>query len=520
MNHPPKVFISYSWDSEAHKERVLDLANRLRAEGIDCQLDQYEVSPPQGWARWMNEQIEQADYVLAICTETYKRRATGQEEPDKGLGVTWEGMLVGDQIYQNRALNRKFIPILYSLDDKTHIPSFLGTVSFYVLDTGYEKLYRHLTDQPETVKPELGKLTPLPPKSKASQPDPAKFLPEKASPLDIPHPKDPIPPDSPFYVERDSVESTCYSAIVKPGALINIKAPRYMGKTSLLNWILDHAASKQPDYRKVTVNFLATDSDSLASVDNFLQWFCRRVTAELQLPDKVATSWKSKTSVTKQKCTNYFAKYLLSQITLLGLDNIDRIFRYPDIAEGFFTLLRLWHEDGQNQAKWKNLRLVTVYSKEPLTFSDMNKSPFNVGVPIELAEWTSSQVQDLAKRHGHWEATQVKQLMDMVGGHPYLVREALYQVAKQQMTLEELLKLAPTLEGPYRDHLLRYKSFLEEKDNLNLRVALKQVVNASSPVRLETKEESKLCSKGLVKFQGDGVIPLCNLYREYFKKVL
>jgi TIR domain/AAA-like domain len=235
MNPPPKVFISYSWDSEAHKERVLDLANRLRAEGIDCQLDQYEVSPPQGWARWMTEQIEQADYVLAICTETYKRRATGQEEPDQGLGVTWEGMLLRDYIYQNRALNTKSIPVLFSLDDKTHIPAFLGTVSFYVLDTGYEQLYRHLTDQPETVKPELGKLTPLPPKSKASPPDPAKSPPEqaKASPLDIPHPKDPIPSDSPFYVQRGFVESTCYDAIIRPGALIHIEAPRQMGKTAL-----------------------------------------------------------------------------------------------------------------------------------------------------------------------------------------------------------------------------------------------------------------------------------------------
>jgi hypothetical protein len=151
----------------------------------------------------------------------------------------------------------------------------------------------------------------------------------------------------------------------------------------------------------------------------------------------------------------------------------------------------------------------------------MNKSPFNVGVPIELTEWTLSQVYDLAKQHGlPWGTTQVEQLMDMVGGHPYLVRMALYQIAKQQMTLPRLLELAPTREGPYYDHLRRYKSFLEEKDNLNLRVALKQVVNGSGPVRLETNEESKLCSKGLVKFQGDGVIPLCNLYREYFKKVL
>jgi hypothetical protein len=44
----PRAFISYSQDSPEHKDRVLDLADRLRAHGIDARLDQYEVSPPEG----------------------------------------------------------------------------------------------------------------------------------------------------------------------------------------------------------------------------------------------------------------------------------------------------------------------------------------------------------------------------------------------------------------------------------------------------------------------------------------
>lgn len=35
----PRVFISYSHDSVEHKAFVLQLANRLRADGLDCQLD-------------------------------------------------------------------------------------------------------------------------------------------------------------------------------------------------------------------------------------------------------------------------------------------------------------------------------------------------------------------------------------------------------------------------------------------------------------------------------------------------
>jgi len=62
---------------------VRELSDRLRADGIDCILDQYEVSPPEGWPRWTDNQISDAEFVLMICTETYYRRVMGKEEPGK-----------------------------------------------------------------------------------------------------------------------------------------------------------------------------------------------------------------------------------------------------------------------------------------------------------------------------------------------------------------------------------------------------------------------------------------------------
>ncbi|WP_374713384.1 toll/interleukin-1 receptor domain-containing protein [Symbiobacterium terraclitae] len=102
----PKVFISYSHDTEEHKRRVLDLANRLRREGIDCSLDRYEPFPSEGWPRWTERQIKWADYVLIVCTETYKRRVEGDEEPGRGLGATWEGRLITQAMYEQGAAIR------------------------------------------------------------------------------------------------------------------------------------------------------------------------------------------------------------------------------------------------------------------------------------------------------------------------------------------------------------------------------------------------------------------------------
>ena len=87
---PPIVFISYSHDSPEHADRVLELSDHLRADGIDCILDQYEVSSPEGFPRWMDRHIRDADFVLMICTQTYSRRVMGEEEPGKGHGVAWK----------------------------------------------------------------------------------------------------------------------------------------------------------------------------------------------------------------------------------------------------------------------------------------------------------------------------------------------------------------------------------------------------------------------------------------------
>lgn len=107
---PPRVFIIYSHDSDAHRDRVLDFADRLRADGIDAMIDQYEPHPPEGWPDWCDAQIRKADFVLAVCTETYLRRFIGEEEAGKGRGVRWEGHLTNQHLWDAGAVSRKFVP--------------------------------------------------------------------------------------------------------------------------------------------------------------------------------------------------------------------------------------------------------------------------------------------------------------------------------------------------------------------------------------------------------------------------
>jgi tetratricopeptide (TPR) repeat protein len=167
MKHPT-VFISYSHDSPEHADRVLALADRLIQDGINCILDQYETSPSEGWPKWMDRHIAKSDFVIVICTETYYRRVMGEEEPGKGRGVKWESTLAYQHIYSADAENIRFIPVLFESGKAEYIPTPLQGATYYYVDTeqGYEDLYRRLTDQPRTVKPELGKLRKLPPRER------------------------------------------------------------------------------------------------------------------------------------------------------------------------------------------------------------------------------------------------------------------------------------------------------------------------------------------------------------------
>jgi hypothetical protein len=168
---PPRVFISYSHDSPEHKNKVLNLSDQLRRDGIDCRLDQYEQAPPEGWPRWTEKEIRDASYVLMICTESYYRRVRGEENPSIGHGVRWEGNAIYQDLYNAGTVNAKFVPVLLKPGDEKHIPIPVQGVPRYHIyaEQGYEDLYRRLTNQPSTLKPALGKPRSLPPKKRQAE---------------------------------------------------------------------------------------------------------------------------------------------------------------------------------------------------------------------------------------------------------------------------------------------------------------------------------------------------------------
>jgi hypothetical protein len=120
-SHPkaPRVFVSCSHDSQEHNAAVAALANRLKEDGCTVVIDQDQKWVTEGWTVWMMNQIEQADFVLVVCTETYTRRAEGKEDPPSGAGASWEGAIIRGDLYEANGCNNKFLPVLMRPEDKT-----------------------------------------------------------------------------------------------------------------------------------------------------------------------------------------------------------------------------------------------------------------------------------------------------------------------------------------------------------------------------------------------------------------
>lgn len=165
MPDNPRVFISYSHQDVDYENKVLNFANRLRSEGIDANVDLYEESPPEGWPRWMENQIREADFVLVISSKSYYDKCYSN---NKGKGIAWEVSIVYQHIYDANSENTKFIPVFYDDNDIQYILTPIKPFTYYNIGTkdGYEKLYWRLRGITQTNKPPLGKLRPLPEKER------------------------------------------------------------------------------------------------------------------------------------------------------------------------------------------------------------------------------------------------------------------------------------------------------------------------------------------------------------------
>ncbi len=349
-----------------------------------------------------------------------------------------------------------------------------------------------------------------------SAPAPASCVFSDAQPLSIKKfeaPEGTMAVESAFYIDRDS-DVLALGALEEQGATITIKGARQMGKSSLLNRLVAKAGALGK--RVAFLDFQLFERPALESADTFLRQFCFWLTDQLGIPDALDKHWTQALGPVAC-CTRYMERYVLPQLdapAVFALDEVDAMLS-TKFRSDFFGMLRSWHNQRAMSPVWRKLDLVLVVSTEPYQLiSDLNQSPFNVGINVELGDFTAAQVAELDRRYGMpFSADQLVQLMSLVGGHPYLTRRALHLVATKKVgAARDILAHAADDQGPFGDHLRHHLFRLHNQADL-VRGLLHIIKNQG---RLDDVVFFRLSSAGLVKRVGRTIVPRCQIYAEYF----
>jgi serine/threonine protein kinase len=329
-----------------------------------------------------------------------------------------------------------------------------------------------------------------------------------------------VPLDSPFYVERET-DRLFHQAIAQRESLVLVKGARQVGKTSLVARGLQRA--REAGNRTLLTDFQKLNAADLESADAFFRTLAGWVADQLDLYVLPESTWVASRSpsINFERYVRRQALEPFPQPLVWGLDEVDRLFRC-DFAGDVFGLFRSWHnERSLNPARpWSRLTLAIAYATEAHLFiTDVNQSPFNVGVRLALEDFTVGQVEELNDRHGRplSHGSDVTRFHLLVGGHPYLVRRGLHAMAAGSLSLRDLEADAERDHGIFGDHLRRL--LVSVSHDAELSEALKGVLLQRPTLSYQTFY--RLRSAGVVR--GDNPAearPRCGLYAAYLERHL
>jgi len=324
-----------------------------------------------------------------------------------------------------------------------------------------------------------------------------------------------IAPDSPFYVVR-STDLQLKKCLEEQTSIVLVKGPRQVGKSSLIGQGTRTQLARGG--RIATTDFQRFASMDLSDADSCYRILAADLARQLNFPYDFENEWLSVFGPA-YNLNNFVRALVRSSPAPLAwfMDEADRLFPTPFCGE-FFALVRSWHNADfmEPGGGWDRLTIVITYATEAHLFiQDLNQSPFNVGVRLELQNFTFEQVQSLNDRYGSpfTSADQLVWLYELVEGHPYLTRQAMDYLVRGG-SLRELMKSCLEESGPFGDHLRRVLVAVSQLDGV-----LETMKSHLANVLLEdSRDVQRLLAAGVLTRRTSGALVIRGkLYQEYLK---
>lgn len=242
--------------------------------------------------------------------------------------------------------------------------------------------------------------------------------------------------ESEICASQTPIETICCEEILKPGSLIRIEGAKWMGKTSLVNRILEQGNLQAQ--RTVYLDFNTIDPEIIRDTNKLFIWLSTMISHQLNIENELPNHCTNSTSNCNNKYTAYFEDCILNRVEsdiILALDNIDSLFYERKVIKTFLKLLCDWHNRAKSNYYWSKLKLITTQSTKVTLPFHIDRF-FSNTAPIILEEFSFQQVKTLASFYQlYWSDREISRLMNEVGGNPYLVRLAMYQTKIKNLAL-------------------------------------------------------------------------------------
>lgn len=302
------------------------------------------------------------------------------------------------------------------------------------------------------------------------------------------------------------------------GSTITIRAGRQMGKTSLLVRAANFA--KTQGHRIVFVDFQQIKPEFRDSLDNLLRYLAEEIALRLDLGDSALSKIWNSSRGGPDKFSQFMESAVLTdqKPLFMAMDEADQLMDV-DYKTDFFALVRAWDSLRAFDEAWEKLSLAMVISSHPhLLIDDYRQSPFNVGLRLQLEDFNIEQVGRLNELHENpLKEQEITEMFDLLGGHPYLTRQAFYTLFDEKIKWAELSNIADGEKSPFNSHLHFYLWQLRNRPELVS--GMKEVI-----AKHKCSDEGvlyRLVAAGLVKELADNAcVARCGLYEKYFRKTL